>query len=340
MSLGGCRLLHNSSLVRPCGNGPCDLCFVLRTSNEKSEAGQANNKIPIFVRKCYKQPMFRLGYNTNGFKSHPLLVTIAILADIGYRSVAITLDHNALNPWAPDIDVQLATVKQLLDRKKMCSVIETGAGFLLDPWKKHRPTLISRSPQGREQRLNFLKKAVDIAAVVEAETVSFWAGRPEEGLDLNQARGWLVESCKALCEYAERYDVALALEPEPGMLVESLSDFDQLTSNVDHPRLGLALDIGHAHLTESCPLAETIQRYSEKIRTLHIEDMRRPVHEHLMFGEGEINFWAVLEALNACGYTGSICVELSRHSHDAVNAAKTSFEFLRTVDQAHRNVQP
>ena len=234
------------------------------------------------------------------------LVTIAILADIGYRSVAITLDHNALNPWAPDIDVQLATVKQLLDRKKMCSVIETGAGFLLDPWNKHRPTLISRNPQGREQRLNFLKKAVDIAAVVEAETVSFWAGQPVEGLDLNQARGWLVEGCTASCEYAEQHDVALALEPEPGMLVESLSDFDQLTSEVDHPRLGLALDIGHAHLTEMCSLAETIQRLKSQ-------------GVSILLAEQNLNFARYICDRAYLVYQGSVCHESAIHdlSQDA-----------------------
>jgi sugar phosphate isomerase/epimerase len=95
--------------------------------------------------------------------------------------------------------------------------------------------------------------------------------------------------------------------------------------------LGLALDLGHAHLTESCSLAETIQTYSDDIRTIHIEDMRRPTHEHLMFGEGEIDFLSVFKALKASGYAGSVCVELSRHSHDAVNTAKKAFLFLTTT---------
>lgn len=286
------------------------------------------NTVPIFFCRCYIVSMFRLGYNTNGFKSHPLLVTIAILADIGYRSVAITIDHNAITPWAHDTDTQLATVKQLLDRKGMRCVIETGAGFLLDPWNKHRPTLISKNPQGREQRLNFLRRAVEIAACLDAEAVSFWAGQPDKDVNTKQALTWLIQGCKALCDYADKHDVALALEPEPGMLVESLSDYDHLRSEVDHPRLGLALDIGHAHLTESCSLVETIQTYSDCIRTIHIEDMRRPVHEHLMFGEGEIEFQSVLDALKASGYSGSACVELSRHSHDAVTTARKAFEFL------------
>jgi len=39
-----------------------------------------------------------LGYNTNGFAHHDLFDAIALLAEIGYRSVAITIDHGALSP--------------------------------------------------------------------------------------------------------------------------------------------------------------------------------------------------------------------------------------------------
>ena len=39
-----------------------------------------------------------LGYNTNGLAHHDLFDAIDLLADIGYRSVAITIDHGALPP--------------------------------------------------------------------------------------------------------------------------------------------------------------------------------------------------------------------------------------------------
>ena len=63
---------------------------------------------------------------------------------------------------------------------------------------------------------------------------------------------------------------------------------------------------------------------------VHIEDMRRGVHEHLMFGEGEIDFRA--GARGRCeeiGYSGGVYVELSRHSHDAVETARKALAFLR-----------
>ena len=38
----------------------------------------------------------QFGYNTNGLANHSLESAICLLGEIGYRSVAITLDHSAL----------------------------------------------------------------------------------------------------------------------------------------------------------------------------------------------------------------------------------------------------
>ena len=58
-----------------------------------------------------------LGYNTNGFAHHRLEDAIAILAELGYRSIALTLDYHALNPFDPDLPRQLAAVKSLLQER-------------------------------------------------------------------------------------------------------------------------------------------------------------------------------------------------------------------------------
>lgn len=57
--------------------------------------------------------------------------------------------------------------------------------------------------------------------------------------------------------------------------------------------------------------------------------MRRGVHEHLPFGDGEIDFPPVLEALAATGYDGLTVVELPRHSHAGPDLARSSLGFLR-----------
>jgi L-ribulose-5-phosphate 3-epimerase len=270
------------------------------------------------------------GYNTNGFAHHRLEDGIVVLAELGYRSIALTLDFHALNPFDPDLARQLATVKALLEKHSLRSVVETGARFLLDPRRKHQPTLLSSLPD-RNRRLDFLKRAVDIAADLGSDAVSFWSGKPDVQASPQEHMERLAEGCLQLCRHAEARQVRLAFEPEPGMFVDTMDQFAELRDRVDHPLFGLTIDIGHLHCLGEVPIADQLRRWRERLWNVHIEDMRRGIHDHLMFGDGEINFGEVLVALKEIGYGGGVHVELSRHSHDAVETARRSFEFLQMM---------
>src|SRR5205085_10858358 len=144
----------------------------------------------------------RFGYNTNGFAHHRLEDALAILADLGYRSVAITLDYHALNPCDPELPDQLRRVREILQGRNLRTVIETGARFLLDPWRKHQPTLLSAEPAGREARLDFLRRSVAVAHDLGADAVSFWSGAADEGAPPEVLLGRLADGCRRLCDLA------------------------------------------------------------------------------------------------------------------------------------------
>jgi sugar phosphate isomerase/epimerase len=273
--------------------------------------------------------VFHLGYNTNGFAHHRLEDALAILSDLGYTSVALTLDYHALDPFDRALPDQLGRVRGLLRRLKLRSVIETGARFLLDPRHKHQPTLLSAKPEGRAARLDFLRRAVELAADLGSDAVSFWSGRATEPASGDLLFERLVAGCRALCEYAERRKVRLAFEPEPGMFLDTMPRFAELHRRVGHPLFGLTLDLGHLHCQGETPTAPHVERWRDRLWNVHLEDMRRGVHDHLMFGEGEMDFAEVLGGLRRAGYAGGVHVELSRHSHDAVATAARALAFLR-----------
>jgi hypothetical protein len=59
--------------------------------------------------------------------------------------------------------------------------------------------------------------------------------------------------------------------------------------------------------------------------------MRTGVHDHLEFGDGELNLPATLAALTEVGYTGVAAVELPRHSHAAPVVAARAIEALQAA---------
>ncbi|GAA3242318.1 sugar phosphate isomerase/epimerase family protein [Actinocorallia longicatena] len=272
----------------------------------------------------------RFGYGTNGFTDHRIGDALAVLAHLGYDGVALTLDHGHLDPFGTGVAARIDRVAGLLSRYKMAVVIETGARYLLDPLRKHEPTLVS--DDGRDHRLAYLRAAVEIGADLGAQAVSFWSGTKPEHLAEDEAFDRLAEGCSAVIEHAERHDVVLGFEPEPGMLVEDLDGYERLHALLGGPgRLGLTLDIGHLRCNEPLPVPESVLRAGGRIVNVQIDDMRRGVHEHLPFGEGEIDFPPVLAALDATGYRGLVSVELPRHGHAAPATARHSLDFLRAA---------
>ena len=274
----------------------------------------------------------RFAYNTSGAANRRLGDAIALIADSGYAGIAITLDHHHLDPFAPDWAGEAERLAATLGGLGLGSVIETGARYLLDPRDKHEPTLVTRTAEGRERRVAFLCRAFDIAAILGSETVSFWAGVPKPGIDLAEARRWLDEGLEQVCAHAERVGVPASLEPEPGMLIETVADYEELRAR--YPTLRLALDTGHCLVTQDIAPEAAVRAYAGALGTVAIEDMRRGDHTHLPFGQGDMDVPAVLAALEEIGFGGLVCVELSRESPRAHQAISEAITYLRDARSA------
>ncbi|GAB3064752.1 sugar phosphate isomerase/epimerase [Intrasporangium mesophilum] len=281
----------------------------------------------------------RFGYGLNGFTDHRLEDAVALLADLGYDGVALTLDHAHLDPVAPDLAGRTAHVARLLDRHGLAVVVETGARYVLDPRRKHSPTLVS--DEGRDRRIDLLEKAIRVAADLGSPAVSFWSGIAPDGATPEDCWSRLEAGVSRLLPVADAHGVDLALEPEPGMHVERIADVEELRRRLGSPdRLRLTIDVGHLRCTEDDDPASCIVGAGRLIANVQIDDMRRGVHEHLPFGEGEVDVAAVLGALLDVEFPGLVAVELPRHSHAAPALAAQSIDILRAAEEQAATTRP
>ncbi|MEV0530033.1 sugar phosphate isomerase/epimerase family protein [Streptomyces sp. NPDC050439] len=277
----------------------------------------------------------RLGYGTNGLTDLRLDDALGLLADLGFDGVGLTLDHMHLDPLGPGLADRVSHVAGRLDALGLSVTVETGARYVLDPRRKHGPTLLDADPGARAARTSLLVTAVRVGAELGAHAVHCFSGVRPPDVDEDTAWKLLADALGPVVDAAEKADVPLAFEPEPGQLVQSLADFHRLRVMLgDHPLLGLTLDIGHCRCLEPLSPQECVKASAPWLRHVQIEDMRRGVHEHLPFGDGEIDFPPVLAALDASGYQGLTVVELPRHSHAGPELARTSLEFLRAQHPA------
>jgi sugar phosphate isomerase/epimerase len=95
----------------------------------------------------------------------------------------------------------------------------------------------------------------------------------------------------------------------------------------------LTLDVGHVFCTENKPLRQVFGKFATLIRSIHVEDIHDHKHEHLMFGEGELDFAAILRVLHDNKCTGLINVELPCDSDRAPEVARRALEFLTVTCQ-------
>jgi sugar phosphate isomerase/epimerase len=273
----------------------------------------------------------RLAYNTNGWPQHRLDDVATILAEQGYAGIAITPDVFHLDPFDRASVERAAELRRRLDDLNLAAAVETGARFLLDPRRKHQPTLLGELGEAT-RRLDHLRRCLDLAVALRAETFSFWSGAAPPGLDPDDLLARLCHGASAVLDAAQDSGVRVCFEPEPGMAVAGLEDLGDFLLALGRDELWVMLDVGHVPVTESIPPDEAIVAFGERLGGIQLDDSKDGRHEHLFFGEGEIDFPAVARALARVEYTGLASVELPRHDHDPVMTARRALEFWRRVE--------
>jgi len=274
----------------------------------------------------------RLGFSTNSIGDTDPLEAVGILADLGYTSLAITPDHHRLDPFAAGLAAELGRWRAALDRHAMARVVETGARHLLDPLRKHEPTLISPEPTGRERRIEFTRRAIDIAAELGAGCLSLWSGAASDAADADTLWARLIDSLRPILEHAARRGLPLGFEPEPGMFIDTVARFGQLVARLGEPAgFRLTIDTGHLECLGERPAADVIRPWIDRIVNVHVDDMLSCRHEHLPLGTGDVDFAPLLATLREGGYAGGLHVELPRQSHRWIDTARESARFLEAL---------
>ncbi len=131
----------------------------------------------------------------------------------------------------------------------------------------------------------------------------------------------IVPTWRRCAEIAEKAGVLLVWEFEPGFAFNKPSDVVRLVEEVGHPNFKILFDTSHAHMCaavgarqEGLPetlkggVIEMIGMLRGKIGHIHLIDSDGTLHNeetstHRPFGEGLLNFDAIMPALNQSGCT-------------------------------------
>ena len=121
--------------------------------------------------------------------------------------------------------------------------------------------------------------------------------------------------------WAEKYGVTLLTENIPWSAAKHFYVSDRLVREANHPLFGWCYDTGHGQLAYEEPksLIGLIPP-----RSLHLQDNHRGIwnDEHLMPGDGDLDFTAVWDALTEIGYGGDYVLEAHHQTLAAEDEAR------------------
>jgi inosose dehydratase len=95
-------------------------------------------------------------------------------------------------------------------------------------------------------------------------------------------------------------------------------------------RIGFCPDTAHLAAGGGDPAA-LIRRYPDRVRHVHLKDLRAATTTFLPLGHGDIDFTDVLDAIHEIGYDSWLIVELDYYDGDPAEAARISWSFLEKV---------
>jgi sugar phosphate isomerase/epimerase len=271
----------------------------------------------------------KLGFSSNAFKKYSLDQCIPLISRIGYSAVEILCDvPHAYPPQHQDV----VGIRTLLSRHNL-EVSNLNTFTLYAIQDTYHPSWIDEATEMRQIRLQHTINCIELASKLGCKNISTEAGGPfyEATNDKTVLIRRFMKEINVLSRFAEEHEVKVLLEPEPGLLLETSKDFSSFIKRVKSDYIRLNFDIAHFYCTREDP-AEALYRLSDFIEHIHLSDIaNNRIHNHLIPGQGSINFKAVFKALNDLGYSGVVTVELYPYQEDPMSAATKSYDFLQRI---------
>ncbi len=243
-----------------------------------------------------------------------ICATIDFLAENGFDSIELHL----LKPS----EVDGSRIKEYCDQKGiLISSIGTGMAY-----GKEGLSITSTDEDVRKRAVQRLKEQLDLASLLNCSIViGSMRGviGPKDSREAVDSR--MIESCKELCEYAERGNGTIVIEAIDRFETNYLQRAEEVMDiihRVGSDRLGVHLDTYHMNMEER-DWKQPVLLCKNHLKHVHVADNTRHYP-----GYGLINFAPFLEALEAIGYDQTLTMECYPVP-DGKTSVLRGMEFLR-----------
>ncbi len=202
-------------------------------------------------------------------------------------------------------------------------------------------------PFVRWKSIKRLVSFIEVAGKLGANSITIHPGIfywfPYANVKRTKALKRLVVALEKVLESCKLHNVIIALEnlvpiPEGNefyFLGDNIDDFKFIFDEIDSEYLGFCLDTGHANMAEGAD--KYIEELGEKLSTIHYHDNLGTNDNHLIIGEGSINWPLICERLNEINYKGPLISECRNiKPHEAARLFENQFNKVMTATKLPR----
>jgi sugar phosphate isomerase/epimerase len=170
-----------------------------------------------------------------------------------------------------------------------------------------------------------IKRAIEAAEIAPFKFLVQHVGNSDEAFDPRKFEAAMT-SVEHLRAFAKPLGVTLLLENIPNEL-STPERLMELVRAAHFDDVGFCFDAGHAHLGSTVLQAFDVMKHN--IRSTHVHDNRRDKDNHLLPGEGNIDWSECAALLRSAPQVPPLLLELEGENLTDVNASiKKSFDFL------------
>lgn len=179
-----------------------------------------------------------------------------------------------------------------------------------------------------EEDFEIVSQAIRVAADLGAPPVIITGAFRNEEIPFEEQWKLQIQKTKELCKVAEAEGIRLALEFEPGFVIDSTEKMLKAFAEINSPVLKVNADIGHMFLQDQNPM-KSIELCGQYIIHAHVENMAKGIHNHLVPYEGDMDLPAYIKKLRETGFDG--CASLDVYQYDYESIAEASVHYLRSI---------
>ena len=243
---------------------------------------------------------WRLAVATGCNVSVPIATTLDVFADAGVTSVEIGTPPRHFDPWdlpsVPALDSQLRRLR-------------------IEPVSIHAPF---GGPNDLSDPRPERRHAAVAGAVIAASTLSHLGGAhvivhttdiARDGHDVGDRLRHCADSLRVLAHVFAQIDITLVVEtPLPHLIGGQPDEFAWILRQLDD-RAGVCIDTGHVALGAGWD--RFVEIAGHRLVHVHANDNRGVFDDHLVPGDGVVDWHRVRESLRSADFHGLVVLELA-----------------------------